>query len=159
LSYIRFLRKKNHLTQTQLAEILGVTQTSVSQWESGRNFPDIKTARKMAEYFDTTLDQIMSAPNEDSYAVRRGGNLYGDKLEGGLALNDVFDLEIKRKLMIIVDHLSLTAKVRLLERAEAYLDVESAADQPLPDNGDAEESVECDEPDETEAEAGAESEE
>ena len=64
MSYIRQLRKQHHITQAQLAEKLNVTQTSVSQWESGRNFPDIKTARKLADYFGASLDQIL-APRTD----------------------------------------------------------------------------------------------
>ena len=60
LSGIRFYRKKNHMTQIDLAEAMGVTQTSVSLWESGRNYPDIKTARRMADNINTSLDNVLS---------------------------------------------------------------------------------------------------
>lgn len=127
MSYIRYLRKKSHLTQSQLADILGVTQTSVSQWESGRNFPDIKTARRMADFFDTTLDQIMSHSSSGGAGLRRREHVYSDKVDGGLALQDVVELEVKRKIMMLLDQLSVTSKMRILERAEAYLEVESAS--------------------------------
>ncbi|HHU12520.1 MAG TPA: helix-turn-helix transcriptional regulator [Clostridiaceae bacterium] len=126
MSYIRYLRKKSHLTQSQLADILGVTQTSVSQWESGRNFPDIKTARRMAEFFDTTLDQIMSHSSAGGTGLRRAEHVYSDKVNGGLALQDLVELEVKRKIMVLLDQLSVTSKMRILERVEAYLEVESA---------------------------------
>lgn len=125
MSYIRYLRKKSHLTQSQLADILGVTQTSVSQWESGRNFPDIKTARRLADFFDTTLDQVMSNTSVSTSTLRRKERVYGDKVDNGIALHDIVELELKRKIMIILDHLSVTAKIRILERAEAYLEIES----------------------------------
>lgn len=125
MSYIRYLRKKNHLTQSQLAEILGVTQTSVSQWESGRNFPDIKTARRLADYFDTTLDLIMSHSADMDPATKTKDALYASKDSSGVVLQDVLSLEIKRKILHIIDQLSMTAKVRILERAEAYLEIET----------------------------------
>lgn len=142
MSYIRYLRKKSHLTQSQLADILGVTQTSVSQWESGRNFPDIKTARRLADFFDTTLDQVMSNTSVASTSLRRKERVYNDKIEGGIALHDIVDLEIKRKIMIILDQLSVTSKMRILERAEAYLEVESLDASKTPD-----ESLDLDEDD------------
>ncbi|HHT44800.1 MAG TPA: helix-turn-helix transcriptional regulator [Fastidiosipila sp.] len=134
MSYIRYLRKKNHLTQSQLADILGVTQTSVSQWESGRNFPDIKTARRLADYFDTTLDLIMSHSSDMDPSLKAKDALYAGKDSGGVALQDVLSLEIKRKILRILEQLSLTAKVRILERAEAYLEIETieaSADSPV----------------------------
>lgn len=37
---IKELRKKAALTQAELAEAVGVTQSTVSQWESGKAVPD-----------------------------------------------------------------------------------------------------------------------
>lgn len=125
MNYIRYLRRKKQLTQGQLAEILGVTQTSVSQWENGRNLPDIRVARKLADYFDTTLDQVMSVSSSTQVPLRSKERLYSDKVEGGVPLHEMVDLEIKRKIMVILNKLSMTAKMRLLERAEAYLEIES----------------------------------
>ncbi|HHV42991.1 MAG TPA: helix-turn-helix transcriptional regulator [Clostridiaceae bacterium] len=126
MSYIRQLRKQHHITQAQLAEKLNVTQTSVSQWESGRNFPDIKTARKLADYFGASLDQIL-APH--STATDGKDNhipyIYADSpYHRGVNASKAGELEMKRRLIDIFDHLSLTAKARILERAEAYLEVE-----------------------------------
>jgi transcriptional regulator with XRE-family HTH domain len=126
MSYIRQLRKQHHITQAQLAEKLNVTQTSVSQWESGRNFPDIKTARKLADYFGASLDQILTPHTEesegkDSYLPY----IYTDSpYHRGVNASKAGELEMKRRLIDIFDHLSLTAKARILERAEAYLEVE-----------------------------------
>lgn len=126
MSYIRQLRKQHHITQAQLAEKLNVTQTSVSQWESGRNFPDVKTARKLADYFGASLDQILAPHSKtkdgkDSHMPY----IYTDSpYHQGVNANKVGELEMKRRLIDVFDHLSLTAKTRILERAEAYLEVE-----------------------------------
>lgn len=71
---IRFFRKKHHMTQNDLAKILGVKQTSVSQWETGRNYPDIKTAKRIAEMYDATLDQILGSEemSEDDLRLSLG---------------------------------------------------------------------------------------
>ena len=98
MSYIRQLRKQHHITQAQLAEKLNVTQTSVSQWESGRNFPDIKTARKLADYFGASLDQILaphskSKDGKDSHMPY----IYADSpYHQGINVNKIGELEMKR---------------------------------------------------------------
>ncbi|MEE0885280.1 MAG: helix-turn-helix transcriptional regulator, partial [Treponema sp.] len=40
-SVIKRLREKLKLTQSQLADFLGVSDRTVSKWETGRGFPDI----------------------------------------------------------------------------------------------------------------------
>ena len=40
-SFLRELRKEKQLTQEQLAERFGVTNRSVSRWETGSNMPDL----------------------------------------------------------------------------------------------------------------------
>lgn len=39
-AFLRELRSEKHMTQEQLAEILGVTNRSISRWENGVNMPD-----------------------------------------------------------------------------------------------------------------------
>ena len=38
--FIADCRKKNNLTQMQLAEMLNITDRAVSKWENGKSFPD-----------------------------------------------------------------------------------------------------------------------
>ena len=46
---IKKLREKLILTQTEFAEILGVSFTTVSRWEKGIHEPTIKVKRKIVE--------------------------------------------------------------------------------------------------------------
>lgn len=55
----RLLRAKNGLTQAELADKLGLTYSSVSQWESGRATPRTPILRQLAELFDTTVADLM----------------------------------------------------------------------------------------------------
>ena len=46
---IRSLRKQRHLTQEQLAEVLGVTAGAVYKWESGLSVPELDLIVEMAD--------------------------------------------------------------------------------------------------------------
>lgn len=48
---IKELRKKLILTQTEFAELLGVSFQSINRWENGKHEPTIKVKRKLATYF------------------------------------------------------------------------------------------------------------
>lgn len=47
---IKFIREKKLLTQMELAEILHVSFTTISRWESGKFEPTMKIKRKIVEY-------------------------------------------------------------------------------------------------------------
>ncbi len=59
MSHIRELRTKNRMSQSQLAKVVNVHQTAVSQWENGLTNPDISSAKLLAEYFNVTTDYIL----------------------------------------------------------------------------------------------------
>ena len=60
MNRIRKLRKEKKVSQVKLAEYLGVHQTAISQWETGRTNPDLATAKKLAAYFSVTLDYLLA---------------------------------------------------------------------------------------------------
>ena len=45
------LRKKNKVTQQELADSIGVSFQTISKWETGINMPDITVPPLLAEYF------------------------------------------------------------------------------------------------------------
>ena len=61
---LRAEREKLGITQTQLAEMLGVTPQAVSKWENARSYPDIETLVRLAELFSMTVDRMLG--REDS---------------------------------------------------------------------------------------------
>lgn len=56
---IRFFRKANNLTQEELSKQLGGSKNLVSNYENGISTPDIYTLVKLADIFDTTLDELV----------------------------------------------------------------------------------------------------
>ena len=57
---IKELREKNRMTQLQLAEKLGVSDKSVSKWETSRGLPDITLLEPIAEAFSISVTELIS---------------------------------------------------------------------------------------------------
>lgn len=56
---ISSLRKAKGMTQLEPAEKMGVTDKAVSKWERDLSYPDINTIPKLADLFDTSVDELM----------------------------------------------------------------------------------------------------
>lgn len=56
---IKSLRKKKGITQAEMAKQLGVKQSTVSMWETGKTMPKTKRMRKLAEVLNCTLDDLL----------------------------------------------------------------------------------------------------
>lgn len=52
-------RKNANLTQNQLAEMLGVSRQSVSNWENNRAYPDIISVIKISDICKISLDSLL----------------------------------------------------------------------------------------------------
>ena len=57
---IRELREKNKMTQLQLAERLGVSDKTVSKWETAKGYPDITLLEPIAEVFKISVTELIS---------------------------------------------------------------------------------------------------
>ena len=55
------LRKGRGLTQEELAEVLYVSRTAISKWESGRGYPSIDSLKEISSYFSVTIDELLSS--------------------------------------------------------------------------------------------------
>lgn len=63
-NYICKLRETKGLTQSELADILNVSDKSISKWENGQAFPRIDTFEKLAAALDTTIEDVFSASKD-----------------------------------------------------------------------------------------------
>ena len=59
---IRSFRRKNDMTQEQLAQRLGVTYQSVSRWENGTTYPDLELLPAISELLSVTVDELIGMP-------------------------------------------------------------------------------------------------
>lgn len=57
---IKALREKKQITQAKLAELLSVSDKTVSKWENGKGYPDIKLLEPIATVFDISVVELMA---------------------------------------------------------------------------------------------------
>ena len=57
---IKELREKNKMTQLELAEKLGVSDKTISKWETAKGFPDITLLETIAEVFSISVAELFS---------------------------------------------------------------------------------------------------
>lgn len=61
---IRELREANGIRQSELASCLGVSQNTVSQWETGARIPRVDMLKKIASLFGCTVDELLTQEKE-----------------------------------------------------------------------------------------------
>lgn len=59
------LRKNKKITQTELAEQFGYSDKAISKWENGDTLPDIQTLYQLCEFYNVTLDFLISEQSFD----------------------------------------------------------------------------------------------
>lgn len=57
---IKELREKRKMTQLQLADILGVSDKTVSKWETAKGYPDISLLGPIADAFSISVTELIS---------------------------------------------------------------------------------------------------
>ena len=73
------LRKKNGLSQEELAGKIGVARQTISKWELGETSPDLKQAKELSKIFNVSLDELAGNDIKD-ILVKKTSNT--EKLAG-----------------------------------------------------------------------------
>ncbi len=75
---LKALRKEHGLTQEQLAEKLGVTNRTVSRWETGTNVPDLDILIDLSEFYQIDVKELLNGERktaelkmEDTQLIRQ----------------------------------------------------------------------------------------
>lgn len=64
-TFLRALRSEKGLTQEQLAEIIGVSNRSISRWENGVNLPDFDLLMEIANFFDVSIGELLDGERKE----------------------------------------------------------------------------------------------
>ena len=59
-SFLAELRKEHGLTQAELGEKLGVTNKTVSRWETGNYMPPVEMLEELSRMYDMTINELLS---------------------------------------------------------------------------------------------------
>ena len=68
------LRQERHLSQRELGEIILVSGYTISAYELGRSDPNDEIKRRLAEFFDVSLDYLIGLIDEP-FSYRRDANV------------------------------------------------------------------------------------
>ena len=109
-SYLAALRKGAGMTQQEVADRLGVSNKTISKWESGGGFPDIAILPALAELYGVTADDLLAGET-----VR--GSTGGRQVEQYLAQRD----ELRWRICYASAALCLLAGVLFCTTLWAYL--------------------------------------
>ena len=83
---IKRIRKEKHITQEQLADILGVSRQSISKWESDIAYPETDKLIELGKLFDCSMDYLLKEDVIEKNGAQASG--FTEKVE-----------EISRKVM------------------------------------------------------------
>lgn len=65
---LKRLRKEKHISQSQLAELVDMSQATIASWETGTRKPDTSMILRLAELLGVTTDELLGAPAMDDDA-------------------------------------------------------------------------------------------
>ena len=79
---LKELRKQNNMTQEQLGEKVGVTNKTVSRWETGKYMPPIECLKLLSDIYQISINEILTGEklNEEDYKEAAENNIV-DTLE------------------------------------------------------------------------------
>lgn len=70
---LTMLRKQAGVTQKDVAQALGVAQSTVSMWETGRNFPRVHMLPALTGVLHCTIDELLAlADDEEQDEMAKG---------------------------------------------------------------------------------------
>ena len=56
---LKLLRKSKKLTQTEFASRFNIATGTIGMWETGKRIPDTETLKKLANFFDVSVDYLL----------------------------------------------------------------------------------------------------
>lgn len=68
--FIARKRKENALTQEQLAELIGVSNKTISKWETGKCMPDYSVIKPLCNELNITVSELMDGEEQEQNSVR-----------------------------------------------------------------------------------------
>lgn len=122
---LKKLRENKGYNQTQLAKELGISNVTVSQYESGDRKPDIDTIKKLANYFNVTTDYLLGHTTDpklnrkDEKDIATRLKLITEDLSSDAEImfdGDIIDEETKELFMASLETVLKISKIKAKEK-------------------------------------------
>lgn len=113
MSNLKTIRKTRGLTQAEVAKHIGISQNNYSYWENGKVKIDNDSLKKLADYFNVTVDYLLGRDEVPSSGRGVKVPVYGE-IAAGIpieAIEDIIDFEeITPELAATGEFLALSVK-------------------------------------------------
>ena len=126
---LKELRKKNNLTQQELADKVGTNRVNVTKWETGRTEPTLENIVKLAKILDTTTDELLGRKINFGDTILRKKYKYDLSVLKESNIQTLYDLKITLAFELLDESLSpvklkeiLMEKNKLDKEEELILD-------------------------------------
>ena len=126
---LKELRKKNNLTQQELADKVGTNRVNVTKWETGRTEPTLENIVKLSKILDTTTDELLGRN------INFGDTILNKKYKYDLSvlkesdIQHLYDLKITLAFDLLDESLNPTKlKEILMEKNKLNKEEESILD-------------------------------
>lgn len=118
------------MTLQQLADILGCSQQNISQYESGKRTPKLKTIQKIADALNVNVNDLLENPLDDSPIYKAykntnsldlplAKNFINEKIVSQIGDWEQIDIELLKKFK----QLNETGKAIAIERIEELTEI------------------------------------
>ena len=104
-SKIKNARLEKKLTQEQVAELLGVSRQTISNWENAKSYPDIISVIALSDLYSISLDDLLKGDREMMEHLEECTNVVKSmqKLIGAIILNAVTVILLITLSMLLPD--------------------------------------------------------
>ncbi len=69
-AFLKQLRKENNMTQEQLGERVGVTNKTVSRWETGNYLPPVECLVLLSDIYNISINEILAGERIESDKIK-----------------------------------------------------------------------------------------
>lgn len=132
------LRNMHGMSQEGIAEKIGISRQAYAKWESGATVPDIDKCKRLADFYDVTIDSLLKTETEDKIGMippaPKGKNIWGSVTinERGQivipkAAREKFGLSGGQRLIVLSDQegIALLPADRFEEKMKALMECAS----------------------------------
>ena len=69
-TFLKQLRKENNMTQEQLGEYIGVTNKTVSRWETGNYIPPVEYLILLSDIYNISINEILAGKRVENDKIK-----------------------------------------------------------------------------------------
>ena len=134
---IKQLRQSRSITQKELSEMLYKSESTVRMWELGKSEPDLEMLKKIANFFNVSVDYLLN----DGLITKRGVKIpvFGN-VAAGIPIDAITDIEdyeeITEELAASGEYVALKIKGDSMEPKMSQGDVVIVRVQPTIESGE-----------------------